>query len=272
MPSGVVRKSLILASSAALLLAPVLAHDLWLVPPSGAPVGEPLTVAATIGMDFPNGDHALTLDRFRARYLGPEGRPKHLQWKVDEASHRTLGTLTPEQPGAYLAYLETTPSSIQLEADDFNKYLLHDGLPHVLAQRYEAGEQDQAASERYIRYVKTLFSVGGSVEGPAPQYRAGQRLEIVPLRNPLLASPGETLDVRVYFDDTLLEGALLCWDLPGNGEKFAGCTWTNSGGVATVPIAAPGLLNLRLIHMTRPGHEEYEWESFWTSFTFEVTE
>ena len=41
-------------------------------------------------------------------------------------------------------------------------------------------------------------------------------------------------------------------------------------GEALVPIAQAGLMTIRLTHMTRPKLAEHEWESFWTTLTFQV--
>jgi hypothetical protein len=153
---------------------------------------------------------------------------------------------------------------------DFNAYLLHDGLPQVLAERMEAGEWDRPAVEQYSRSVKTLIAVGAAADGAAWTQPLGQTLEIVPMSDPLALRAGQALQVRVLFRGAPLSGARLGWDLPGNGEQLAGETWTGADGTAWVPIARPGLILLRLIHMTRPRAADHEWESFWSSLTFRI--
>jgi uncharacterized GH25 family protein len=164
----------------------------------------------------------------------------------------------------------TRPNRLDLEAAKFNDYLLHDGLPHVLAGRMDRGEMDRDATERYSKYVKCLVPIGGVADANAAQVVLGHELEIVPLADPLAVSAGETLAVRVLFQGRPLERANLCWDHPGNGEDFTGQTWTDRGGDALIPIARSGLMTLRLVHMTRPMTDDYEWESFWASYTFQV--
>jgi len=40
--------------------------------------------------------------------------------------------------------------------------------------------------------------------------------------------------------------------------------------VALAPLRQRGLMTLRLVHMTRPETQDFEWESFWASFTFRL--
>jgi hypothetical protein len=98
----------------------------------------------------------------------------------------------------------------------------------------------------------------------------GLPLEIVPLRDPFALRPAETLPVRVLFRGRPLAEANLGWQMPGDGEAPRGTVRTDDRGEALVPIAGPGLLSIRLTHMTRPKLPEYEWESFWTTLTFRM--
>jgi uncharacterized GH25 family protein len=254
------------------VLAPgTLAHDLWLVPPAGeARVGAPVEVEVSVGMDFPTSLHSLDPQRLTMQVLGPGGARAEVALRRDEPEQRTLATFTPTAPGAWLLSGVTRPNRLESEAAKFNEYLLHDGLPHVLAGRMDRGELERDAAERYSKYVKALVAVGGAASGEAACAALGQELEIVPLADPLGVPVGATLAVQVLFRGAPLERANLCWDHPGNGEDFSGQTWTDSEGCALIPIAKGGPMTLRLVHMTRPMAADHEWESFWASYTFRV--
>jgi hypothetical protein len=255
----------------ACLPLPALAHDMWLVPPGSSPVEQPVEVTVSVGMDFPISLDAIDPARVTMAAVGPGGESAQLAIRADEQEARTTATFTPTTPGAWVVSAETRPNRLELEAAKFNDYLLHDGLPHVLAGRMDRGELDRDATERYSKYVKTLVGVGDSDRGgEAALAVLGHRLEIVPLADPLAVSVGDTLGVRVFFQGEPLERANLCWDHPGNGEDFTGQTWTDAEGRALVPIARSGLMTVRLVHMTRPMAQDYEWESFWASYTFRV--
>ncbi len=255
----------------ACLALPARAHDMWLVPPGSAPAGEPVDVEVSVGMDFPASLNAIDPGRVTVTVLGPGGESAKVSLRAVEEESRTVATFTEPLPGAWLVSAVTRPNRLELDAAKFNDYLLHDGLPHVLAGRMDRGELERDATERYSKYVKTVVPVGDSSERrEAALAVLGQVLEIVPLADPLATSVGDTLAVRVLFRGEPLTRANLCWDHPGNGEDFTGQTWTDAEGRALVPINKSGLMTLRLVHMTRPMTDDYEWESFWASYTFRV--
>lgn len=254
----------------ALLCLPLLAHDMWLIPSVHAPVGKPIEIEISVGMDFPTSLNAMDPERVTARALGPQGESAELTLRANDGETRTVAMFTPEVPGAWMLSAVTRPNRLDLNAAKFNDYLLHDGLPHVLAGRMDRGELDRDSTERYSKYVKCVVPVGEVADTSPSQVALGHELEIVPLANPLAVSVGDTLAVQVLFRGRPLERANLRWDHPGNGEDFTGQSWTDQNGNTLVPIGKPGLMTLRLVHMTRPMTDEFEWESFWASYTFRV--
>jgi len=249
----------------------LIAHDFWLTPPAGtSEVGSLITVDVAVGMDFPHSESAPKQERLTPRAIGPGGREVAVALEQRDAEKRTLASFTPDARGAWMLTVQTLPSRVEMEAMKFNDYLLHDGLPQVLAARIDAGEWDQPATEQYSRSVKTIVTVGAATDNAALVRPLGQTLEIVPMSDPLALRPGFALQVQVPLRGAPLAGARLGWDLPGNGELVAGETWTDADGKCWVPISQPGLMMLRLIHMTRPRAADHEWESFWSSLTFRV--
>lgn len=263
------KRSLALGRLACLCL-PALAHDMWLVPPGDSSVGRPVEVEVSVGMDFPASLDAIDPERLTMTVVGSGGESAEVTLRADEGATRTVASFTPTTPGVWMVSAVTRPNRLELEAVKFNDYLLHDGLPHVLAGRMDRGELDRDATERYSKYVKTVVPVSEAHGGDGARAVVGHTLEIVPLADPLAVSVGETLAVRVLFQGKPLERANLCWDHPGNGEDFTGQTWTHEDGRALVPVGKSGLMTLRLVHMTRPMTDDYEWESFWASYAFRV--
>lgn len=264
-----------LLALACLAALPALAHDMWLVPPDRATVGQPTAVDVAVGMDFPHSIEAIDPARLEVSVMGPKGQaPVAVLTPGQKADGKdtvpTRATFTPTAPGAWLVAATTKPNQIELEANKFNDYLLHDGLPHVLADRMDRGELNQKAKERYRKCVKCVVRAGDGDDTTAALRVVQHPLEIVPVVDPLAVKPGGTLRARVLFRGEPLPHANLCWDHPGNGEDFTGQTWTDARGEALVPVARKGPMTLRLIHMTRPQTKDYEWESFWASYTFRV--
>src|SRR5262249_40645901 len=150
--------------------------------------------------------------------------------------------------GVHVVAVETQPKRVVLPAAAFNAYLVSDGLPHVYRLRAKEGTLDQPGRERYSKYVKALVRVGSG--GGGPKRVLGLLLEVVPLRDPFAVKAGAALPVRVLFREKPLPEANLGWQHPGDGGTARGYVRTDGKGEALVPVARPGLMTLRLTHMT----------------------
>lgn len=259
-----------LTFSACLFLAPcATAHDLWLIPPEKAKAKASLKVLAASGMEFPKSEHAPDPAKFAKRRLfDPEGKASAIEAGGTEELTGVL-PFTPAKVGVYIVAVETTPKLITLDADKFNAYLVSDGLAHIYALRAKEKSLDQPGKERYSKSPKALLQVGEGKAGD-PCRMVGLPLEIVPVQNPFERKTGDVLKVKVLFHGKPLAEANLGWSHPGDGESPAGTARTNAKGEALIPIAKTGLMTIRLTHMTRPKHADYEWESFWTTLTFRI--
>src|SRR2546428_11812687 len=82
-------------------------------------------------------------------------------------------------------------------AEQFNDYLLEDGLPQIHALRQARGELDRPSVERYQKWAKALLRRPGP--GSAGLQAVGPRFEIVPPADPGALEPGGTppVDRRV---------------------------------------------------------------------------
>lgn len=247
------------------------AHDLWLIPKDRISVNSPTTISAVSGMEFPTGDQAPDTARFIRRVVvAPNGRESPVP-ATGVVGKSGLMEFTPAVAGIHILAVETEPKVLALEAAEFNEYLVTDGLPHIYQLRMKERSLNQPSRERYSKTPKAIFKVGESSDGD-PARVLGLTLEIVPLRNPLTLRRGETLPVRVLFRGKPLPDVHLGWQLPGDGELPRGTVRTDANGEALIPIVQPGLMAIRLTHMTRPKTADYEWESFWTSLTIHISQ
>lgn len=247
----------------------LLAHDLWLLPPDSAVVGKPVVIRAHSGDQFPQSEHAPDTANFAKRSVRlPDGSDA----AVEASGTKDLSGLmqfTPNTPGVHIVSVVTRPRIIQLEADKFNAYLVSDGLPHIYLLRSKEKSLDKPGVERYSKSPKLLLKIGEGKGDPCKPLDLP--LEIVPLRDPFKSKVGDTLPVRVLLQGKALADANLGWDWPDeSGERPRGTARTDAKGEALIPLARGGLFTIRLTHMTRPKAADYEWESFWTTVTFEV--
>jgi len=255
----------------ALLAGAARAHDLWLLPPD-LPLspGETAVLRAASGMDFPQSEAAVAPERVpQVLVRRPDGTESHPRDLATEGTFLLVRFPAPAE-GAYAAAIETAPRVLRLAAEGFNEYLREDGLPETLAWREKEGRLGEDAVERYSKFAKAILRVGG--EGPSSEVTKplGLPLEVVPLSDPTRLGPGSQLRFRVLYRGKPLAGAVVGHDRPGTGKGFVGSVRTDEKGEATTTIEGPGLFTLRLVHMTRPATEEFEWESFWASLTFRV--
>ncbi|MGQ0553327.1 MAG: DUF4198 domain-containing protein [Planctomycetota bacterium] len=301
--------------TALLLLAcadTLFAHDLWILPRSSHPTsGQPVDVAVAVSMQFPHPGDAAAGDK-------PVPEARVAQWTAFSRGweqHRQLvrlsdlraegtelvGSFVPTA-GDWVVLLETHPKDILIAAEEFNDYLLHDGLPQVLEWRRDAGELHRPGRERYTRYAKTLLRATGATE-PVPASIAaietvspflrpvGARLEFVPLADPLSRRAGDELPVLLLLDGQPLAHRLVSSVVQGlPPETFQQTLRTDADGRASFRLDRPGLWMLRTIHMTRApaadaattaapaesradsaaATEPADWQSLWASLTFEV--
>lgn len=253
-----------------LLVSSLNAHDLWLIPPEKAAPGAPAIILMNQGMEFPKSTNAINPKSVDQKWVIDPNRTKiEAETREPDGNSGRLA-FTPTRNGLHVVAVATKPKPITLEADDFNAYLVSDGMPHIFLLRHREGTLNKPAREQYRKSVKAIVPVGAESAGEFDR-PLGLPLEIVPLMNPLTRKPGETLPVRVYFQDKPLTDANLGWSYPGDGDSPRGTVRTNPQGEARIPIDRAGLMTIRLTHMTRPKARDFEWESFWSTLTFRVS-
>ncbi|NIM77544.1 MAG: DUF4198 domain-containing protein [Candidatus Aminicenantes bacterium] len=245
------------------------AHDLWLVPEKYIiSPGQPVTIFANTGMDFPKSLNAVLPGRVsRSVLVGKSGEETLTGLAVKGKS--LIAGCTIKNPGTYVAAISIHPKEIKLKAKEFNEYLLHDGLSAVYKLREKEGILDKDAVEYYSKYAKTIIQ-SGDTQDDTPTRPLHLPIEIVPAVNPYKLKRGDSLKVAVLFKGKPLPGAELAWSFPGMGEKFAGTTKTGNNGNANIPLTRSGPYVIRLTHMEWVKKKTHEWESFWASLTFEV--
>jgi uncharacterized GH25 family protein len=245
------------------------AHDFWLVPKKFriAP-GDSLIILANTGMDFPNSLNAVTPDRIDQFILAGESKKENItEFTVQDKS--LVANYSFEIPGTYVIAAALKPKEIKLTGKEFNEYLLADGLPNIYELRKKEGILDKDAIEYYSKYPKTIIQVGNKID-ESPTKSIGFPIEIVPKVNPYKLKEGDDLEVSVLFQGKPLPNAEIAWSYPGRGEEFAGSIKTDELGKASIPLIKTGPYVIRLTHMEWVKKPTHEWESYWTSLTFEV--
>jgi uncharacterized GH25 family protein len=177
------------------------------------------------------------------------------------------------EEGTHLFALDWSARSLELKAEDFSEYLTAEGLDHILQLRKQRGEETHSGRERYSRYVKTLVQVGEKVSKTFKTI-VGQTIELIPLENPYDKKVNDSIRVQLLFRNVPLAGALVSATYEGYTTKpdtYEQSVRTDAEGIATIRLTQGGRWLVRSVHMLPLDNSaEADWESWWTSLTFEV--
>jgi uncharacterized GH25 family protein len=263
--------------------APLHAHEFWI-----APVNEPLVVGSRAGLSLLVGENFVgDLVGFSALQTASLGRytaagRQDLSSFLSSTQVAVL-QLPLQSAGTHLVAFDSQPNAITLSADSFHAYLHDEGLDFIKTKREAAGTKAELGRERYRRYVKTLLQVarptGASSKSNADSKKpdmthatvVGQRLELVPLQNPLSLSPGASLGVKVLFESKPLAGALLKAWHKRSGQTVMVRAITGVDGIVKFDLPYAGPWMISVVHMVPvTGVPDIDWDSFWGSLTFVV--
>ncbi|MES2584223.1 MAG: DUF4198 domain-containing protein [Pseudomonadota bacterium] len=258
----------------------VQAHEFWFTPiTSPQAVGDTVTLRLEVGEFFTGEAAGFSVSSTRAlRHYRTGQAPQDLQPLLPADAPEAEVALALHTPGTHLLAYDSTPQHITLEAARFHAYLHDEGLDFVKTQREQAGTASEPARERYRRHVKTLIAVGPipqTVQALDPTYaqRAGQRLEITPLHNPLALAPGAALPIKILFDNQPLAGALVKAWHKHHGQLVMIRATTSAQGEVRFNLPYTGDWMVSVVHMIPAvdGDEEgVDWDSFWGNLTFHL--
>jgi uncharacterized GH25 family protein len=264
-----IRLAILLSS---VLIAPVLAHDLFLkldnyfVKP-----GENVSIKILNG-SFAASEGAVSFDRLAdVSVVGPLGdRLKPVAADVTKDEKTAYLNVKAEAPGTYVAGLSTMSREIDLSGKDFNEYLSHDGIPDTLAERKAKKQLGKAVRERYSKHVKIIFQ-SGDQRTDSYATRLGYPVEIVPVSNPYSAKVGDSLQFLCLKDGVpLINQFVMTGHDNGKAIRAGRNVRTDKNGIATVRITAAGQWYVKFIHMARLSDPKLNYESTWASLSFAV--
>ncbi len=240
-----------------------------------------------INGDFDLSENVITRDRMLdVSVVGPGGttHPPQSAWTDSAVFHWSADSVDTAilmfetgGPGTYVIGVSTAARVITLTGEEFNEYLVHDGLLDTIEERKAAGTTDDEATERYSKHVKAVVQVGGARSGEWAT-ELGYPAEFIPLQNPYELSRGDQLRVRFLRAGQPVANQLVYANYEGyHSHDAAGehveavTTRTNADGVATIPLNGTGRWYVRSIHMAETIIETaVDYESNWATLTFEV--
>ncbi len=171
--------------------------------------------------------------------------------------------------GGGLIHLERDYARISLPTAKFFDYLKEDHLDGI-ASLVDRSKKEQ--KERYTRYIKCLVQSGDNYSDTVYKTQTGQAFEILLLQNPYTLKPGNVLYVKILFlGKPLINKTITARARSGSDASTFLTSKTNINGICSFTINRRGEWFIHATHMmVSPDKNDSDWESFWTSYSFEI--
>jgi len=239
------------------------AHYTYILPQNfRVAAGDTVTVGFHSGDGFP--ESTAILKRLREPAIHTS-RGKLSIDGLKEDGKRVAATISVVDAGHIIVTAVNATATEEMRPASFEEYLAEEGLAHIVAARKARGEAEKAGKERYTMYAKTILVSG--TPGDGYKTAVGLPLEIVPEKDPYRLKPGEPLPVRVLLRGTPAQNLEVKATTAAEKPRVIGTT--DAQGRITVPVSK-GQWRLHTIHMERASGD-VDWESLWTTLTFEVS-
>jgi hypothetical protein len=177
------------------------------------------------------------------------------------------GAVTPAAPGLYVIGLHTKPDSVSFDsAEEFERYLLKEGLERNLALHQRRMKVGRRIEETYFRCAKSLIAAGPLPPEAAADQVLGFPLELIAETNPYRTS---RLRLRLLYQGKPLEEALIVtFNKAEPLAKFK--ARTDKNGLVEFDLPRRGVWLVTSVHMIpAPLLSGYDWKSLWASLTLE---
>jgi uncharacterized GH25 family protein len=151
---------------------------------------------------------------------GTRTNPDTTQWTEIDSTITVLNFKT-GAAGTWVAGLSSHSNKIELKAKDFNEYLAHDGVIDEMEWRKNNNALAKDAVEKYSKHVKAIFQVGDTKTDDWKTL-LGYPIEFVPERNPYDVKPGESLNVKLLWNNQPLPNQLVYFGSDGGHDDGHG--------------------------------------------------
>ncbi len=222
--------------------------------------------------DFISSENAISPDRMvNVTIYTPDGwmHPPHTAWR--ESENKSVLDFKTGSAGTYVAGVSTSYNSLSMSAEDFNDYLVHDGVLNILQRREHDGISKKPATERYAKHVKAVFQVGDDY---TDQYLTplGFTVEFIPMYNPYLMHEGDTLavELQVYGEPMGDQWVYAGYETPDGDVKEVFKGRTDYKGMVEIPLEKAAKWYIRTIYMTTSIEPGTDYDSDWATLSFEI--
>lgn len=269
------KKKVISGLLVSLLLAlPVFAHDLFLIPDGFfAKVNQKLSISIMSGT-FQKSEGAVAYSRYTDVSIIDPSKKRRSPKESDFTKNQTTAFLhfTPKKAGNYVIGLSTGWRGNELKAEEFNKYLVLEGIPEILEERKRDGELKIDGSYRYSKYVKTIVQVGNK-KTDSYKTALGYAVEMIPQKNPYKLKKGDSIEILCLKGGKPLVGQTVLTGYESEGKVAEEQKHlSDSKGIIKIKIDSNGKWYAKFINMVKVDDPKINYESKWATLTFEIRE
>lgn len=249
-----------------LLATPALAHDTWIAPEHFAGACGAVTLQMTSGMTFDTLEYAIDPARVsRAVELVP-GRRLKLDPPKWSAHSLDFVAKVPEK-GIAIVAVELAPKTLELTPKQVDEYLDEIAAPKEIRDAWKA--HPGRWRERYTKHAKTFLRCGAPAAGDDFQVSTDMGLELIPQgTDPTTLKTGDTLRVILTTPKHLVRNLPLV--LIREGKGIVAVVKPDKAGIYAMTLKDPGRYLLTATQLRRAEEKGLEWESDFTTMTFEV--
>ncbi len=251
-----------------LIALPALAHDTWLQPRRSAVL--PGTIAQldlTSGDKFPVPDNAIKPERVAVAHARLGG--KVIDFATPAPEKKSLEFRIPlSNPGIATLWLSLAPWALELKANEVKHYLDEIDAPAEIRQSWASAKATRPWREVYTKHAKTFVRVGQPKADRSWSQPVGMVLELVPEKDPTSLRAGDDFPVRVLKNGAPLPDFSLGIAREGGTQRTF--KKTDAAGRAVFKLTRSGHWLLRGTELRRSTKAATDWESDFTTLTFEV--
>ena len=249
----------------------LMAQEFWMMPDKFQyEEGDTIRVRFNVGENFVGETWNLRQERIGALSLHINSAASDLKAGT-EPGRGTHLKVSAVREGTYLITMEGENAFVELPSERFNEYLKEHALDNVTSLREKANSTDQPGREMYRRITKLIVQVGAT---PDDTYKknTGLPLEIIPGKHPATMKKGDLVQFKIFFNGKPDFGArAYVWNNKDN-KVFMQPVYSQKDGTIDVRIFNDGDWMISVVKMIPVSNPKADWQSFWGSLVFHVSE
>lgn len=245
------------------------AHDTWLLSRTAAASNAGWTFDLTSGMAFPELDSAIAADRVAVAQYRLANDLQDIAPGIS-SGHSLVFQTRAGTSGPGTAWVSLKPRQLELERSKIGEYLDEIGASAALRATVKQ-QQDKRWREVYTKHAKTFTAskdANQTAKDRSWSQPTQQALEIVPDVNPLQLKAGDALKAHVLKHGRPFPGFVV--GIVGAKNTSISFQTTDADGRVSFTIPGTGRWLLRGTDLRASTKPDIEWESDFTTLTFDV--